>query len=207
MPMELNFLRAPRTGQKIKSIVFQRELGYIKRQDMKQYIQEMLELLPDYFYEVPASSTGQYHPQYALGKEGLVRHTKAGVGILVELFRNETIWWNLNDYMDIGIGAFLLHDGLKHGREGQEFTIAEHPTEMVQFLEEHYTEQIPQEDFDVLCGCIESHMGQFNTHPKTKEVILRKPRTELEKLVHLADYLASRKCLEFNFSVKQVFDN
>jgi hypothetical protein len=43
-------------------------------------------------------------------------------------------------------------------------------------------------------------MGQWNTD-KRSSVVLPKPKTVIEKLVHLADYLASRKSLEFNFEV------
>ena len=44
-------------------------------------------MLPEYFFEVAASSTGKYHPVYALGVGGLVRHTIAAVEIANEMYR------------------------------------------------------------------------------------------------------------------------
>ena len=48
----------------------------------------LIELLPNYFFEVPASSTGKYHPEFALGDGGLIRHTKVAVRIAYELLNN-----------------------------------------------------------------------------------------------------------------------
>ena len=68
--------------------IFNKELNYIKNERIKRSLVIMLDKLPDYFYEVPASSTGKYHPEYALGKGGLVRHTKAAIRIAKELLDN-----------------------------------------------------------------------------------------------------------------------
>ena len=47
--------------------LFEVELTYLKSDRIKKACLEMTKLLPDYFYEVPASSTGKYHPSYSLG--------------------------------------------------------------------------------------------------------------------------------------------
>ena len=41
-------------------------------------------------------------------------------------------------------------------------------------------------------------MGQWNTD-KRENIILPKPKSEVEKIVHLADYLASRKDIDISF--------
>ena len=46
---------------------------------------------------------------------------------------------------------------------------------------------------------IRSHMGKWNFEYKTKKEIMPKPVTDFQKIIHAADYIASRKCLEFNF--------
>ena len=46
----------------MKSDIFNKELGYIKNEKYRENAKIYLNLLPDYFYEVPASSTGKYHP-------------------------------------------------------------------------------------------------------------------------------------------------
>ena len=62
-----------------KTKVFEKELSYINNPRYKEGAQKLISLLPDYFFEVPASSTGKYHPSFALGSGGLVRHTKVAV--------------------------------------------------------------------------------------------------------------------------------
>ena len=50
-------------------------------------------------------------------------------------------------------------------------------------------------------NAINSHMGKWNTDYRTKAIVLPTPKSKVDRFVHLADYLASRKCLEFNFDV------
>ena len=68
----------------IKTEQFKTEIGYIKNLRYQENIKILVELLPDYFFEIPASSTGKYHPSYALGDGGLVRHVKVAVRIAHE---------------------------------------------------------------------------------------------------------------------------
>ena len=70
---------------------FEEELRYIKDKRIRENLVIMINKLPDYFFEVPASSTGKYHPTFSLGKGGLLRHTKAAVRIAVELFNDISI--------------------------------------------------------------------------------------------------------------------
>ncbi|MDU6336058.1 MAG: hypothetical protein E6594_09720 [Clostridium sporogenes] len=193
---------------------FKQELETINYKPLKIFAEWCLNQLPDYFYEVAASSTGKYHPQYTQGEGGLVRHTIAAVRIAEELFSNETIQ-NFNDTeKDIIRVSLMLHDGVKHGLDGSQYTVATHPLEVVKYLEDVYfdvpEETLPDEVIEVMecdlwddiANCIKSHMGQWNTDYKTCEEILPKPQTEMQKFTHLCDYLASRKMLEVNFNVE-----
>lgn len=193
---------------------FNQELESINYKPLKIFAEWCLNQLPDYFYEVAASSTGKYHPTYALGEGGLVRHTIAAVRIAEELFRNETIQSFNDTEKNIIRTVLLLHDGVKHGTDGSEYTVATHPLEVVKYLEDRYfevpEETLPNEVIEVMecdlwgdiANCIKSHMGQWNTEYKTGEEILPKPQTEMQKFTHLCDYLASRKMLEVNFNVE-----
>ena len=71
--------------------IFIKEIGYIKKERYRDNIKKLISYLPDYFFEIPASSTGKYHPHYALGEGGLVRHTKVAVRIAYELLNDESI--------------------------------------------------------------------------------------------------------------------
>lgn len=187
----------------MKSETFSYELSFIKNEKIKEFAIKALDSLPDYFYKVAASSTGKYHPSYALGDGGLVRHTKAAVRIALELFRCETVTGKYtDDKKDIVITALLLHDGAKHGLNGSKYTITEHPKVVTEFLrsQKDLKNIVSEEIFNLIMDGIETHMGQWNADFKTKKEVLDKPSTGLQKFIHMCDYLASRKCLEFNFN-------
>ena len=74
-----------------KEEMFKSELGYIKNDKIKESAKTMINLLPDYFFHEAASSTGKYHPKYALGDGGLLRHTKAAVRFAYELLSDSCI--------------------------------------------------------------------------------------------------------------------
>jgi len=179
-----------------KILTFQREIGFIQDKEKQEFVREALALLPDYFFTIPASSTGKYHPSYALGEGGLVRHTKAAVIIFYDV-ANLEMFHVTPEERDLGIVALILHDGLKNGIEQNTYTITKHPVLISNYLRENF----PSFPFiNEVCSYIETHMGQWNTDYKTQEEVLEKPSTKMQKLVHLADYLASRKYLELNFT-------
>lgn len=180
-----------------KHTVFETELGIVFDPDVKAFTIDMLNKLPDYFYTCAASSTGKYHPSYALGEGGLVRHTKAAVRIAHELFTLE-MFRSLMPKHDIILSALLLHDGLKHGLNGSKYTVADHPVIMSKFIIENYPDNAIASE---VASLILTHMGQWNSDYKTKKEIMPKPTSAIGKFVHLADYLASRKMLEVNFNV------
>lgn len=193
---------------------FNSELNTISTQELKIFARWSLDQLPEYFYQVAASSSGKYHPSYAQGEEGLIRHTQAAVRIANELFNNHTIQNFTEEEQDIIRVSLLLHDGVKHGVNGSAHTVSTHPIEVVKYLEDKYyevdEESLPEEVIDIMedgylwediSNCIKSHMGEWNTDYKTKKEILPVPNNEMEKFVHLCDYLASRKLLEVNFEV------
>ena len=61
--------------------MFTEELNYINDMRIREGAKILLDGLPEYFYTIPASSTGKYHPDFASGEGGLVRHTKVAVRI------------------------------------------------------------------------------------------------------------------------------
>ena len=65
---------------------FEKEISYIKDDNKKEDIKKLINKLPDYFFLIPASSTGKYHPKFASTKNGLVKHTKVAVRIAKDLF-------------------------------------------------------------------------------------------------------------------------
>ncbi len=176
---------------------FKHELSYIKDSSIKESLVTMINYIPEYFFSIPASSTGKYHPLYAVGEGGLLRHTKAAIRIAIELFG---IYKFPSHTKDLMIFALVLHDSVKKGYEKEErYTRFDHPLIAADFIKAHSKElSLSKEDIDFVCSCIASHMGRFNTS-EYSDVILPIPKTPEEKFVHMCDYLASRKVIDIHF--------
>jgi len=185
---------------KNKYSLFFTELEYIDDNQLRDVATKLLNILPDYFFTIPASSTGKYHPQYALGDGGLLRHTKAAVKIANELFRMEQYQEMFTKRQkDLMIIALFCHDGFKDGLQQEDHTRFDHPLIAAEKIAEEANKYLAEEDVKFICQCIKSHMGQWNTNSFYIGVELPKPKETWEKFVHLADYLASRKFLELTF--------
>ena len=108
--------------------ILKKEINYIKDSSRRKDLKILIGLLPDYFFEVPAASTGKYHPDFAQGEGGLVRHTKVAVRIAQELLANNTVGAKFSDKdKDLIIMALILHDGVKSGMEHSKYTKFDHP--------------------------------------------------------------------------------
>lgn len=179
---------------------FKTELTYIKSEKIRNACSEMIKILPDYFFEVPASSTGKYHPVYATGEGGLLRHTKAAVRIAYEMLSDVCIGDKYTDNeKDMMIMALILHDGLKSGLPKEKYTRFDHPLLMCDYImdnEEKLGLEVAEIEF--ICDVIKTHMGSFTTDYNGVEV-LERPKTKYQNFVHLCDFLASRKCLLLPF--------
>lgn len=180
---------------------FNLELSLILNEDLKNLIIKTLEQAPEYFWKIPASSTGKYHPNYALGEGGLVRHTKACVRIANELFRNNTVQNFTPKEKELIVASLILHDTVKNGFNGGIYTVTEHPLLVKQLFAQTKVNEKEEEYCNKLIPLIEKHMGEWTFDRKTKTNVLIEPKSKLERFVHLCDYLASRKCLEVNFNV------
>lgn len=176
--------------------VFEREISYLKVPKIKNACQEIIKLLPDYFFEVPASSTGKYHPDYALGPGGLLRHSKAAVRIGFELLSNPAIGDKYTEKeKDLMLMALLIHDGLKSGLKQEKYTRFDHPILMADFLmDNEEVLGLDVEEIEFLGDVIKTHMGVWTTDYNGVEV-LEKPQTKYQNFVHMCDFLASRKCI------------
>jgi hypothetical protein len=185
-----------------KLSTFRKELLFIQDIAIRTFTEEALKFVPDYFYEIPSSSTGKYHPSYALGQGGLVRHTKAAVGIAWELFRVEMFDYT-DEEKDCIIASLILHDTYKSGLNHSTYTVTEHPLIAIEQFSQNtkLTELLTDKQRDIIFDCISHHMGQWTMNFTTKKEVLEKPKTKVSKFVHLCDYLASRKCLEYNFNI------
>lgn len=184
--------------------MFRHQLALIQSEYIREAVAKTLEKAPSYFWEMPASTSGKYHPVYSLGKGGLIRHTKAAIKIaccLLELNMYATLRRQSKDEI---IAALILHDCAKKGLDGSEWTVLEHPLCAAKLFEEVcsdyiFDKEMSEEDMtSFLCrtknitNIIRSHMGQWDSD-KMGNKILPRPITKEEKFVHQCDYLASKR--------------
>lgn len=190
--------------------LFKNELEMIKSDDIREFAKTIINDAPEYFFHVPASSTGKYHPAYALGEGGLARHTKAVMRFFNHMIRLEQYSKIMDErQIDLGLVACLAHDMQKSGTEeyylektedGKKvFTVFDHPILATKFISEHQDCGLNEDEITYMASAVESHMGQWNTD-KRSNIVLPKPKSFIETMVHMADYLASRKDIEVMFS-------
>ena len=178
---------------------FDKEYYYIKDDKKREDLKYLVSELPDYFFEIPASSTGKYHPEFASTKNGLVKHTKVAVRIAKELLDNPGLNNFKDNEKDIIIMALTLHDGLKKGNPEEKYTKVDHPLLASSFIRERKDKlSLNNEELDLLTRIISSHMGIWNKDFNDNEV-LPIPKDKYERFVHMCDYLSSKKFLDVEF--------
>ena len=184
----------------MKEELFLDELEYIKDDSLADALLNIINMLPDYWFHVAASSTGKYHPEYALGEGGLLRHSKAAMRVGFELLNDPAIGDKYNDHeKDLLLMSLLVHDGLKLGLPEEKYTRFDHPILMANFILDNHNEiGITKEDATFMADVIKTHMGPWITDYNGNEV-LQKPKTKYQNFVHMCDYLASRKSIIFKF--------
>ena len=178
----------------------EKEISFIKNERIKKSALVLQDLLPSYFWTMPASTTGKYHPDVELGEGGLLRHSKAVTRIGYELLKIEMFQNAYNELeRDLILFSLMFHDGMKLGLNGSKYTIFEHPIEMAKFIKANKDKlNLNEEEIELVCNMISSHSGQWNTNPYS-DIELPKPKSKMEKFVHMCDYLASRKFMNITF--------
>ena len=173
--------------------LFERELSLIVDEDLRMAVKAYLEseYVPDYFWTDGASSSGKYHPKMSQGIGGLVRHTKAVVMFAEELLRMSSYAYMKEEYKDYVIAACIVHDTVKYGLG--EFNKSEYKNHArnasIAFLN-YCTDFMDYEPHFLLLNAIESHMGQWSTEKEDR------PFTNVDRCVHMADYMASRSFID-----------
>lgn len=182
-------------------------LTTIKNNDIREFAEVLVDGLPTYIWEVGASSTGKYHPAYSLGVGGLMRHQIAVVRFLNYFFTLEQYNTKFTDReMDLMRIAGLVHDGRKSGEqsdyEKSKYTKFDHPLQMANAIMSFDGQYLNHDELEFIAHCISSHMGQWATDKKSS-IVLPKPTDDYQAMVHLADYLASRKDLTMAFDMSE----
>lgn len=181
------------------------ELNYIKNSRIKKSAEIFVNMLPDYFFTTAASSTGKYHPAFAAGEGGLLRHSKVAAYILNEIISTKTFGSDFTpDEKDLLRFAILVHDGFKHGITEEQYTKHEHPLICATCIRAAKDKmELTDEEIEYVATAIESHMGEWNTS-NYSDIELALPTSKAQKLVHLADFLSSKKVLDIKFNGNEI---
>lgn len=153
------------------------EINEIGHGDIKENtINAFVELCPDYFWRVPASSSGNYHPKDHRGNKGLWLHTKRAFTQYQRLAPSYHHQDKITKrQMDYGRSAILLHDMFKYGWPEENHTTKDHDVIAAKALDGYVDKEV--------IGCVASHNGPWYEGPS--------PRNDLEQLHHMADMAAS----------------
>lgn len=175
--------------------LFVNELGDIIDPSVREFAKKMIEGADDYFFVVPASSSGKYHPTFDLGEGGLVRHTRC-VAYYAECMA-ESFMFSQRD-KDLIIVCALAHDIKKQGDGMGRHTVTEHPILAADYFVNLVNETpgvFSAEEVTKMAQAIRTHMGKWGVKSG-----LPAPETEFDKCLQAADYIASRKeILDFDF--------
>ena len=172
--------------------LFERELNLIVDEDLRSMVKSyMAEAVPEYFWTDGASSSGKYHPEFAQGMGGLVRHTKAVVMFAEELMCMSIYAYMRDEYKDYAIAACIIHDTAKYGlKEYDKAEYKNHARNAAKAFREWCVNEYDFIPSELLLNAVSAHMGQWSTHKEDR------PFTNIDRCVHLADYMASRSFLD-----------
>jgi len=179
--------------------LFERELSLILDEDLRMAVKGyLIDRVPDYFWTDGASSSGKYHPKMSQGVGGLVRHTKAVVMFAEELLRMSSYAYMKEEYKDFVIVACIIHDTVKYGLDG--FNKAEyknHARNAATAFRDYCLVTGYGEPHFLLLNAVCAHMGQWSIEKEDR------PFTNVDRCVHMADYMASRPFIDIPAIVEE----
>lgn len=183
--------------------LLEEEVQCIHDDDLQKLTRHLLRVaVPGYFWYIPASSSGKYHPRQSLGEAGLLRHTKMAARFFTDSLVRPYLHGGVltQKQADLGLAALILHDTFKRAENGKQQYCKEHGAIAArvlfnaakQYLADHPSQTLTVEDLKVLACCIGYHMGPW-TVIKGAEPKPFGEFTLLEQLVHLGDIMAANR--------------
>jgi hypothetical protein len=150
---------------------------------IKEWTGAMLNIAPAAFWEKASSSTGKYHKTDENQTGGQVVHTLRVCAMVEHLVHMEKLPVVERDML---LAAAILHDSCKYGVDGKsEHTLLEHPQLVVELWKSNEV-LLPSCLYDTqIISIVSQHSGRWTSEPITTP-------TNLGKLLHTADFVASR---------------
>lgn len=189
-------------GVKMNKIkYFKKEISYIKDESKRRDIEVLINLLPDYFFNIPMGNDENKYPKYGLTNSGLVKYTKVCVKLAIDMF--DTVNNFSENEKDLIIMAILMHDGLINGVIDNGNTKIEHPLLVSELIMKNASKlEMDIDDVRKMCMMIESHMEKN----EGCKIDLPVPINEVQRYVYRCCYLASRKYLNIKFNKLEIIE-
>lgn len=170
-------------------------LNAIGDHGIHSFVAKCLDNAPLYFWTIPSSLSGKYHPEWALGDGGLLRHTICGMYYVEEIAETYGVYGR---NVDLALAASALHDSHKYGIDFNPDYSHMHPYLPRAQYKDFKNWMMSDEDFELIFRAVERHMGNIESGC-WQTISGLKPESNIEKVVHLADYVASRSKTLFSF--------
>jgi uncharacterized protein (DUF3820 family) len=181
-----------------KKAVFKELLDKFETEKMRLYCEDMIELIPDYIFTIPSSTSIRFHNATQCKPHGQVYHIVMFgkiMNYLLDLKCNQEKF-SSPIQRDAMRCIPIFHDALKCGFEQTEYSVHDHPMLAGKWVRdtkvEHDIEDGIKERIARMC---ERHSGSFTTS-KYSDVVLPEPENEMEILCHECDVLSSRSDLD-----------
>ena len=188
------------------STYFEREIQNIENENLRDFVRFFFnEKVGAWFFESGASASGKHHPDFTKGQGGLVRHTRAVEWVCEELLRMSSYAYMKTEYKDYARVACLLHDTRKYGGGDTEDKdcYKEHGAfaafDVCDAWQDFFG--LDHECPELLLMAIRSHMGQWTENQDDR------PFTNIDRLVHLSDYIASRPFWDIPSLTSEYFED
>lgn len=185
---------------------FKKFLETFETDEMRDYCEDMIKLMPDYVFSMKASTSSKYHNSTQCQDGGEIFHILMGCQILsyildLEYMKNKYPKPKQRDALRV---SFALHDAVKLGWNGSQYTVHEHPILAAEWVEKTKVEHDIKPALKKYIGnLIRTHSGQYREN-KRSSVVLPEIKTDEQFLIHAVDILSSRSNLDMIYDEETI---
>lgn len=183
-----------------KISVFLQSLSKFETKEMMLYCRDMIAQIPDYIFDMPSSTSGEFHNATQCRPHGQVYHIIMFAEILNYLLalKHNKEKFKSPIQRDAMRCLPYLHDAMKCGVDGGQWTVHEHPMLAGAWIRETRVEHdIDPKVKEAIARMAERHSGEWTTS-KRSNVVLPEPENEMEKMIHMCDILSSRSNIDMH---------
>ena len=185
-----------------KSSVFEDFLNTFETDEIREYCRDMIEQAPDYIWTIPSSTSMKYHNATQCQPGGQLYHILMACEIMnyilsLEYIKNKFSQPKKRDCMRT---AICLHDMIKCGLDGGQYTVHDHPLLADKWVEETVVKHDIDSRLKKYIGrLIASHSGEWISSNRSS-IVLPSVENDEQFFVHLADYIGSRNNIDMIYS-------